>query len=1497
MNLESPRASAHAIDARCLLVGEESLVVQCAVMLRTAGVPVVGVASAAADVRSMAASEGFETVDTGETSLAAAIGASEASVLISAAHLEMIPGDALDAVDVAVNFHDGPLPTYAGLNVTTWAIHNGESSHAVNWHLMDRTADTGAILATESFEITADDTAFTLNARCYEYGVQAFESVVAMLAAGEVTTTAQPAGERRQYLRAERPFLVLDPAADAAEQVRTARALDLGDRIANGVGGPRLMFGDTAYAVAVSLAPGDDTPGRVLAADRSLRIAASGGALDISDIRVLPSGDRLQPADLLARHGLTMGGQWPSPPASADAAADADRGVAAAERGWAARLADFEPAEPALLDGAPLGSATVTIDTQGRTKSDVLAGITAWLAATSPDGSIGFSITDPSIRERLAAAGPLLMAPVVVAADGVDTALAAGPIASDLTVRIPSLRGRVVNAPVRVDLDGGSDAEAALRITVRDGETTVAGAFDDTTGRRIAAGLGAAIADPAAAGTRTEVDDALLTELNDVVVEVAHGRTIDGLFRARAEAQPDAPAVSAGGETTTYAQLADRIDRLAAALADAGVGHGDLVGIALRRSIDMVAATLAVMRRGAAYVPLDPTYPADRVLMMVEDAAMAVVVVEHDSVLDLSGHDVALVHPTDLPDVAGELVAHDGDDLAYVIYTSGSTGRPKGVQLEHHNVANFFDAMDEVVDPDPSGVWLAVTSLSFDISVLELLWTLTRGLHVVVKSQSGFGAAPAAVGPRKAASFSLMYFGAGEAIADNGYEFVRESATWADRNGFEACWFPERHFHDFGAPYPNPSVIGSAVAALTEQIQIRAGSVVLPLHNPVRVAEEWAVVDNLSQGRVGLSFAPGWQINDFVLNPGAWETARQDLAKNMDIVRALWRGETIDLPGPRGDVPTHTYPRPVQDDLEMWLTSAGSRGSFEAAGRMGVNVLTHLLGQSLDDLRGNIDAYRAARKDAGHEGDGHVTVMVHTYLAEDGDESRQTAREPLKGYLGTAAGLLKNIASEFPTFRGSGEDADEAFRNLTDEEMGQLLDLAADRYLGTAGLFGTVDDGVEMATALTNVGADEIACLIDFGVAAPQALGALDLIAQVRDGIAVAAEAAPSVMDETVAALVDQYGVSHFQCTPSLAEMILAEPADKAALGTVGHMLVGGEALPTSLATELRVLLSGRLTNMYGPTETTIWSLCHEVDAVPSGSVPIGRPIRNNPIAILDPAGREVAVGVWGELFIGGEGVARGYKDRPELTAERFVERDGERIYATGDRARVHPLGFVEFGGRGDGQVKIRGHRIELGEIESVLDGHASVARSVVATPPDQPSTLVAFVTGDGAVDPDELIAHVAANLPEAMVPAAVSVLDALPLTPNGKVDRKALPFGSIGGGSSEAPTDLDGNEAIVAEVWNTVLGRTPGLDDNFFDVGGHSLRAVAVFRQLADRIEAPIALTDVFRFPTMRSFAAHLDGASGDVATDDREPVAAAAGTDRGAKRRAARQRRGGRA
>jgi hypothetical protein len=343
--------------------------------------------------------------------------------------------------------------------------------------------------------------------------------------------------------------------------------------------------------------------------------------------------------------------------------------------------------------------------------------------------------------------------------------------------------------------------------------------------------------------------------------------------------------------------------------------------------------------------------------------------------------------------------------------------------------------------------------------------------------------------------------------------------------------------------------------------------------------------------------------------------------------------------------------------------------------------------------------------------------------------------------------------------------------------------------------------------------------------------------------------------------------------------------------------MLGGEARPTALAAEFTQLLSGRLTNMYGPTETTIWSLTHEVTSAPTGPVPIGTPVANNTVFVLDPFGRRVPVGVFGELHIGGEGVARGYHAREELTGERFVDRPGlGRLYATGDMVRINPGGYVEFGGRADNQVKIRGHRIEMGEIESVIDSHPAVSQSVVVARGDREPMLVAFVTinADHAASTTELRDHVAASLPGAMVPSVIAVLETLPLTPNGKIDRKRLPadIDIVVEPSTVSPeaTPANDDERLVSDVWKHELGRAVGRDENFFDIGGHSLLAVKVFRSIADSTGLPVALTDVFRYPTIRSFAAYLGSMrSGDDGRDGGAPVSssAATGVDRAARRR----------
>jgi natural product biosynthesis luciferase-like monooxygenase protein len=919
----------------------------------------------------------------------------------------------------------------------------------------------------------------------------------------------------------------------------------------------------------------------------------------------------------------------------------------------------------------------------------------------------------------------------------------------------------------------------------------------------------------------------------------------------------------------------------------------------MERSLEMLVGVLAVLKAGGAYVPIDPAYPAERVQLVLADADPAVLITERAVLPRLGDTRPALiVVDRDRAVIAGESpapveCAADASHLAYLIYTSGSTGQPKGVMVEHRNVVNFFTAMDDRIGTEP-GVWLAVTSLSFDISVLELLWTLARGFTVVLcddEARVGVRRDPETVRSRRPADFSLFYFAAdaGDQSA-NTYQLLLEGARFADTHGFAAVWTPERHFHDFGGLYPNPSVIAAALAMVTERVQIRAGSVVLPLHHPARVAEEWAVVDNLSGGRVAVSFASGWQPNDFVLRPETFQDSKGALARDLEIVRRLWRGDAVTFPGPKGDVEVRTLPRPVQPELPVWLTSAGNPETFAAAGSARAFILTHLLGQSVGELRRKIDAYRQAWRRAGHAGEGYVTLMLHTFVGENDDDVRETVRGPLMAYLRSAAGLMRQYASTFPAFRrrlDGGADADAAFKSLSPAELDDLLAFAADRYYETSGLMGSRDKCLEMLAELRAAGVDEVACLIDFGVPASTVLRHLDQLAAHKDAADRASDTmADAGLSYAAGALIRRHGVTHVQCTPSQARIWLADSEARAALGQVRCLLVGGEALPAALARELATVAGGRIINMYGPTETTVWSCTQAVvDVQADGTtVPIGRPIANTQCYVLDAQRMLVPEGLPGELYIGGAGVARGYFRRPELTAERFVDDPfrGGRLYRTGDVVRYRADGVLEFLGRVDHQVKIRGHRIELGEIEACLLSDDRVSESVVVARDDAgaDARLVAYVAPRAAMSAAERTAlgsalkgALGSRLPAVMRPGQVVVIERLPRTPNGKIDRRALPAPvsaapARAAGAAAPESDI---ERRIAGIWSEILGVADvGLRDNFFDLGGDSLLAVQAHRRLRDAMARDLSLTDLFRFPTVRALAEHLSPSGPDAQVVD---------------------------
>jgi natural product biosynthesis luciferase-like monooxygenase protein len=319
--------------------------------------------------------------------------------------------------------------------------------------------------------------------------------------------------------------------------------------------------------------------------------------------------------------------------------------------------------------------------------------------------------------------------------------------------------------------------------------------------------------------------------------------------------------------------------------------------------------------------------------------------------------------------------------------------------------------------------------------------------------------------------FSLFYFSSEEAeFTDDKYRLLIEGAKFADLHDFAAVWIPERHFHAFGGIYPNPSVLGAALAMVTERVRLRAGSVVLPLQNPIRVAEEWSVVDNLSKGRVDLAFARGWNPNDFVLSPETYANRTETLFSGMQTVQKLWRGESILLPNGIGkETEVKVYPLPKQRELSVWMTCSGGKERFIEAGALGVNILTALLFQPIEELAEKIALYRDSRAKHGHDPEaGYVTLMLHTFVGEDIEVVRNQVRKPFTEYLKNSVDL----------WRQDSKNLDD----LTEKEQEDLLAYAFERYFQTSALFGTPDTCLARVARLKEIGVNEIACLIDFGV-------------------------------------------------------------------------------------------------------------------------------------------------------------------------------------------------------------------------------------------------------------------------------------------------------------------------------------------------------------------------------------------------------------------------------
>lgn len=813
-------------------------------------------------------------------------------------------------------------------------------------------------------------------------------------------------------------------------------------------------------------------------------------------------------------------------------------------------------------------------------------------------------------------------------------------------------------------------------------------------------------------------------------VEVYDEESAIRSFNCQVEIKPDETAIIFNDIPCTYKELGKKVNTIAALLSGQGVQSGDKVGIYLIRNVEMVATIFACFKLGAAYIPLDPVYAAGRINQIITDAQpKCIVTLQSLKGAYLKEHTRERFLCLDKADFLEENTTpgseYRPESVAYIIFTSGTTGKPKGIEVTQGNLTNLLKGLDISFGTGAKQRWLAQTSINFDISVLELIWTISRGQTVVLQQTKPFKLlTPDQLGLAKKLDFSVMFFGADKNESGQKYDLLLETAKFADKNDFTAIWTPERHFGEFGGAFASPSLIGAALATMTQHISIRAGSVVLPLNDPIRVAEEWSMIDNLSGGRVGISIASGWHPNDFVFYNSDYRNRHKQMRDKITELKDLWNGNPIERKnGVDKNISVKIRPYPLQKELPLWVTAAGSPETFKYAGEIGANILTHMLGQSLEKLAGNIAIYHQALRDNGFSiEDKKISLMLHTYIDRTEQIALGFSEQPFKDYLRSSIQLMEPVAKE------TGLDIN--------TQMDDLIEMAFRKFSKENTLIGSPESCQKMLHSIRNIGVTEVACLVDFGVESEKVLKGLENIVKAKEIYHYHIDLIKSLNidnQKTELDLIHEYKLTHVQMTPSQTKLIVDlhdQTLDKG-LSSVKYWFIGGEAINQGLIKSLSTITGARLYNMYGPTETTVWSAWREIN---EEDIHIGAPIINTDLMLLNEFEQQVPVGVVGELFIGGSGVAKGYYHNQELTDKCFKiisspHFGNNRFYKTGDLMKLNAQGTLEYISRKDNQVKVNGYRIELEEIETIIAKVPGVKHcKVVPLKNDTITSLSAYV-------------------------------------------------------------------------------------------------------------------------------------------------------------------------
>ncbi|MCW5769172.1 MAG: amino acid adenylation domain-containing protein [Phycisphaeraceae bacterium] len=769
---------------RCAVIGTGSLLVQSAEELRSRGHAILCVASPDPKVASWAASNKVPHVATW-AELEASVRGQQVDLLFSIVNDEVLPPSALTLPRVmAINYHDAPLPRYAGIHATSWALMAGEKEHAITWHVMSDRVDFGDILVQEHFGIAPDDNALTLNAKCYAAAQRAFRTLLGQLERGATTRKPQSESARSFFGRHKRPVNagILDPNTPAKSLENLGRALDFGV-YENPLCAVRIWTGDR-FIVASSIALAESgphaLPGTIINAGPDwLRMAASDGTRDVRLLGLKELDG--SPANLTDARFAVARTLMPPPAEALSEIVKVDAAAHKHEKKWVARLGAMSPLVMPLITGKPTGeSGVLTIDIGAGEATSAAALFCAYLARVSRAASFDLLLHTPG-QVRVGSAPAELFdthVPLKVECEPTDQVPAfsdrvrasiadaerMGSFARDVAIRFPTLRNVAElkhnagwHAAIELGLPNGTVPRAAITLRA-DASGQVSLVFrreivDEKNARAIAEQF-QVLLKSADAGVKTlsgldftpaHERTRVLDTFNATKTPYETGLRLGDLIRRRVKQHPDAPALVFDGRVVSYGELDGLAWGIARKLRSLGVKPGTLVGVCVDRSVELVAALVGVSYSGGAYVPLDPGYPADRLVGMCQDAKMPVVLTRGDE-LSRAGAafqsvpgGVQVVRLDDgsvTPSEPLELVGTE-DDPAYVIFTSGSTGRPKGAMNAHKGIVNRLFWMQEAYQLDGRDRVMQKTPYSFDVSVWEFFWPLITGASIVVAKPEG----------------------------------------------------------------------------------------------------------------------------------------------------------------------------------------------------------------------------------------------------------------------------------------------------------------------------------------------------------------------------------------------------------------------------------------------------------------------------------------------------------------------------------------------------------------------------------------------------------------------------------------------------------------------------------------------------------------------------------------------------------------------------------------